>query len=241
MNTLYDISTGRAVSVKFNKTLKQETLVVSNKQETVEIPINEIDIEKEWTSLSGFLKRTISYTVIDEIDSIKIASRKKVQELTREYTLEKLKSGEVMQARVINLLKYGAYLEIDGVLTVLLKNSDFSNGFITVKEVLRKGESIKVKIKNSNQQSKILVESSEKFEPNIENFFDSLTIDTVIPGTIKTVRPDMCFVNLHPGVDGLANIPFHIDVDEGMKVDFEIKKVDKENKKVRGKILSIKY
>lgn len=241
MNRKSEIHTGRATSVKYNKYLKKEVLIVTSKQKTVAIPSDEIDVEKEWDSLLGFVGRQIQYIVTSETDDLIIASRKEVQLLKRDDILTRLKSGECMSAKVINTLKYGAYLEIDGVLTVLLKNTDFSSGFIAIKEVLRKGDTIKVKIKNPSQQNKILVEAVEKYTPNTDKYYDKLEPEMIITGVIKTLRPDMCFVNLFPGVDGLASIPFHLDLDEGIKVDFEIKKVDKINKKIRGKVVSIKH
>lgn len=235
-----EIFKGKATAVKYNKQLKQDTLIVNSKNLTVAIPADEIDIEKEWDSLLGFIGREIVFILKDKIDSMQLASRKEVQKLKRDEVILALKSGEILNAKVVNLLKYGAYLEIDGVVTVLLKNSDFSNGFIAVKEVLKKGDTVKVKLKKIQQESKILVENAVKYEPNIDKYFEKIEVDMQINGVVKTLRPDLCFINLYPGVDGLASIPFHIEIDEGMKVVFEVKKIDKINKKIRGKVISIK-
>lgn len=236
-----EIFTGRAVSTRYNKELKKDTLIVSFKGSTVAIPSDEIDCEKEWDSIIGFLGREIQFIIIGEQNGTKIGSRKKVQIMKRESILNRLQSGEIMTAKVVNLLKYGAYLEVDGALTVLLKNTDFSSGFIAVKEVLKKGDTLKVKAKSNIQRSKILVECVNKYTPNIDGYLDKIEQDMIVTGTVKTLRPDKCFINLYPGVDGLASIPFHLELDEGMKVDFEVKKVDKLNKKIRGKVVSIKH
>lgn len=240
MTNIDGILKGKAIAVKYNKQLQKDTLIVRSKNLTVAIPDNEIDIEKEWNSLTGFLGREIHFLLTDEIDGLKLASRKEVQKLKRDTVISSLQNGEIMNAKVINLLKYGAYLEIEGVLTVLLKNADFSTGFIAVKEVLKKGDSIKVKLKKVQQKNKILVQNAVMYTPDTDKYFEKIEVDMPLVGIVKTLRPDLCFVNLYPGVDGLASIPFHLEIDEGMKVVFEVKKIDKLNKKIRGKVVSIK-
>lgn len=240
MTNKIEILTGRAISTKYNEVLGKETLIVTSGKQSIIIPIDEVDYEKQWDSLVGFLGREIKFILTDEVDGVKIGSRKEVQRIMRSDVLDRLQRGESVTARVINLLKYGAYVEIDGVLTAMLKNTDFSDEFITTKEVLRKGDEVVVKMKSSTQQ-KILVRCIEKYTPNTDHYFETIEPGAIVTGTVKTLRPDKCFINLYPGIDGLANTPFHLELDEGIKVDFEVKKVDKINKKIRGKVVSIKY
>ena len=233
-----EILTGKVIASKYNSELRQDVLVVLYNGRKVIMPSNEVDIEKDWETLTGFLGREISFIVTEKIGQMLLASRKEAQKLKRDDVLQRLKQGEIFEGKVINTLKYAAYIEIEGVLTALLKNSDFSDGFTAIKEVLKKGDTLKVKLKNAANENKILLGVPEKFSADTSAYFNSIQEGDIVPGVLKTLRPNMCFVNLHPGIDGLASVPY-IEVDEDMKVNFEIKKIDKENKKIRGRITSL--
>lgn len=233
------VLTGKVISVKYNSELKQEVLVLLHEGRKVIMPKDEIDIEKEWESLIGFTGRVLSFIAINKIGQMLIVSRKELQKLKRNEVLQKLKEGEVFEGRIINILKYGAYIEVDGVLTALLKNKDFSNGFISIKEAFRKNDTLKVKLQRSSTDTKILLQTTESYVPDIAGYFEKVNEGDIVPGRLKTLRPNMCFVNLAPGVDGLAPVPF-IEVDEDMDVNFEIKSINKDTLRIRGKVVSIK-
>lgn len=232
------ILTGRVISCKFNTALKQDVLILLCEKRKVVMPASEVDIEKEWDTLTGFLGREMHFLPIKKDGQMLIVSRKELQNERREDVLQRLKAGEVFEGKVINILKYAAYIEIEGVLTALLKNTDFSDGFMSIKEVLKKGDTVKVKLKNNSSDKKIALTVTEKYVADIDAYFNNVNEGDIVKGTLKTLRPDMCFVNLYPGIDGLASVP-HEEIDEEMKVNFEIKKIDRENKKIRGKITSI--
>lgn len=235
-----EILKGRVIAIKHNKAINQDTLVVSHKGQTILIPKNEVDIEKDWDNLTGFIGREINFIKLDTELDLNLGSRKKAQGIKRDELIEKLKNNEIVQARVVNLLKYGAYLEIDGSVTVLLKNNDFSNGHIAANEALKRGQVLNVRLKKITEQGKIQVETESKFIPNLDKYFEKINEGDVVTGTLKTLRPDMCFVNLYPGIDGLSSVPGELDLDEGMKVEFEIRKIDPATKKIRGKVIGIK-
>ena len=233
------ILTGKVIAVKYNAELKEEVLVLLHEGRKVIMPKSEIDTEKEWESLIGFVGRILSFIPTNKIGQMLIVSRKELQLLKRDEVLQQLKEGEVFEGRIINILKYGAYVEVEGVLTALLKNKDFSDGFTSIKEVFKKNDTLKVKLQRVSTDTKILLETTELYTPDVEGYFEKIKEGDIVHGKLKTLRPNMCFVNLAPGVDGLAPVPF-LEVDEDMNVNFEIKTIDKDTLRIRGKVVSIK-
>jgi small subunit ribosomal protein S1 len=179
--------------------------------------------------------------VVKEIDrdaGVVICSRKEAQAILKEKIIERLKEGEVFSAKVINILNYGAYVEIDGV-TGLLKNVDFAEDYTTIGEVLKIGDTVNVKLKKISANGKLNFEAVEKYKsPTIMNF-DMFERDQVVLGVVRNVKPWGVYVCIAPGLDALAPIPGTGEIEEGMKVSFRITQVRKEEKRVRGKIVRI--
>lgn len=232
---------GKAKIARYDEELDKEILIVSLKNTTGVIHIEEIDIEKEWDKLNGFIGRELIFIVIAVSDNGQIiCSRKKAQEILMDDILNRLKSGEVFSARVINPQKYGAYIEIEGVLTGILKNLDFAENHITVKEVLQKGDIVNVKLKKITNNGKLNFEAVTKYKPSSSIEFDSFKIGDIVEGKLKTIQPDKCFVNIAPGLDVLCSIPTVGDLYEDMHVIIKISKLDEYSQKIRGKIIEIK-
>jgi small subunit ribosomal protein S1 len=200
----------------------------------------EVDLEVQWKSLVGFVGREVSFVVkeIDRDAGVVICSRKEAQAILKEKIIERLKEGEVFSAKVINILNYGAYVEIDGV-TGLLKNVDFAEDYTTIGEVLKIGDTVNVKLKKISANGKLNFEAVEKYKsPTIMNF-DMFERDQVVLGVVRNVKPWGVYVCIAPGLDALAPIPGTGEIEEGMKVSFRITQVRKEEKRVRGKIVRI--
>lgn len=231
---------GRGKIVRYDEKTNKEILMVSLRNTTAIIYAEDIDIEKEWTKLNGFIGRELIFVVKEINGGDIICSRKKAQELLMDDVLKRLIDGEIFSAKVINPQKYGAYIEIEGVLTGILKNLDFADDHITVKEVLQKGDIINVRLKKITSNGKLNFEAVTKYKSNSSIGFNSFKIDDIVEGKLKTIQPDKCFVNIAPGLDVLCSIPAIGDIYEDMNVVLKISKLDEVNKKIRGKIIEIK-
>lgn len=202
----------------------------------------EVDLEVNWKSLVGFIGREVSF-VVKEIRTAKekpllICSRKDAQAILKEEITERLREGEVFNAQIINILKYGAYIEIEGV-TGLLKNVDFAEDYTTVGEVLKVGDTVNVKLKKISSNNRLIFEAIEKYKnPSIMSF-DMFEKDQVVLGVVRNVKPWGVYVCIAPGLDALCPIPGTGEVEEGSKVSFRITQVKDEEKRVRGKIVRI--
>jgi small subunit ribosomal protein S1 len=201
---------------------------------------DEVDLEVKWKSLVGFLGREVSFVVkeIDKDNGVVICSRKDAQEILKGVIIDRLTEGEVFNAQVINILKYGAYVEIEGV-TGLLKNIDFADDYTTIKEVLKVGDSVNVKLKKVSTNNRLIFEAVEKHKNPTIMEFSMFERDQVVLGVVRNVKPWGVYVCIAPGIDALCPVPGTGEIEEGMKVSFRITQVRTEDNRVRGKIVRI--
>lgn len=201
---------------------------------------DEVDLEVSWKSLVGFIGREVSF-VVKEIDTDKgvvICSRSDAQAILKESIIERLREGEVFNAQVINILRYGAYVEIEGV-TGLLKNVDFAEDYTSISEVLKVGDSVNVKLRKISSNNRLIFEAIEKYKNPTIMGFEMFEPNQVVLGVVRNVKPFGVYVCIAPGIDALCPIPGTGEIEEGMKVSFRITQVRPEQKRVRGKIVRI--
>lgn len=239
MNTK-EILKGLVKVVHNNAELDTDVLVLDLDGVKGIIVREEVDMEVEWKSLVGFLGREVSFLVkeIDVDAGVVICSRKDAQAILKEEVVDRLREGEVFNAQVINVLNYGAYVEIDGV-TGLLKNVDFADDYTTVGEVLKVGDSVNVKLKKISSNDRLIFEAVEKYQNPTIMGFDMFERDQVVLGVVRNVKPWGVYVCIAPGLDALCPIPGTGEVEEGMKVSFRITQIKAEEQRVRGKIVRI--
>lgn len=227
--------------IKTDKTLDTEVLVIDLNGIEVVIPKEEVDGELKLKSLIGFAGRRVSFMIkdVDPDKEILIGSRKDALVPIKKNLIERLKNGEEFQATIINILNYGAYVEIAGGVTGLLKNTDFSDDYSTIKETLRYGNKIKVKLKKLSTNDKIIFEAVKKYHnPTIVDL-DKLEEGMVISGTIRNIQPWGCYVCVAPKVDAMCPIPNNQPIEVGLKASVILKKVSKEENKVRGVVVRV--
>ncbi|TCJ98275.1 UNVERIFIED_ORG: small subunit ribosomal protein S1 [Anoxybacillus amylolyticus] len=232
------VQKGLVRMIQFDPRLEEEVLVVDAEGQKVLIPRQEVDADREWKSLVGFVGREVSFVAKEEVDGVLIGSRKDAQTLKRDEIVSRLKDGEVFSARVINILRYGAYVEIDGV-TGLLKNVDFAEDHTTVGDVLQLGDSVNVRLKKISSNGRLIFEAVEKYKSPTIMDFSMFERDQIVLGTIRSIKPWGLYVCIAPNVDALCQMPSTGEFEEGQKVTIRIKKVIPEEKRVRGKIVRV--
>lgn len=199
------------------------------------------DVRVRKESLVKYVGANIKFVITDITeDGVLLCSRRIVKEYERDLLIEKLEKGEEFEGKIVHILKFGAYLNVKGVL-VVLKNMDFADDHTTVNDVHKEGDIIKVKLQKVTSTKKILVQAVEKYcNPTAINF-DTFKPQQVVFGRIKTIKPFGCFVCIAPNLDALAPVPELPDgeVEEGTSVLLKISKVDSENQKIRGKVVRI--
>lgn len=226
--------------VQHNNQLDTDVLVLDLNGVKGIIVREEVDLEVNWKSLVGFIGREISF-VVKEIDvdaGVLICSRKDAQEILKESIIERLREGEVFNAQIINNLRYGVYVEIEGV-TGLLKNIDFADDYTSIGDVLKIGQNVNVKLKKISSNNRLIFEAVEKYKNPTIMEFDMFERDQVVLGVVRNVKPFGVYVCIAPGIDALCPIPGTGEIEEGMKVSFRITQVRPEEKRIRGKIVRV--
>lgn len=235
-----EILKGLVKMVHHDAVLETDVLVLDLEGVKGIIIREEVDVEVNWKSLVGFIGREVNFMVkeIDRDTGVVICSRKDAQIVVKEDVVERLREGEVFSAQVINILEYGAYVEINGV-TGLLKNIDFASDYTTVNDVLKVGDTVNVKLKKVSANDRLIFEAVEKYKNPTIMSFDTFERDQVVLGSVRNVKPWGVYVCIAPGLDALCPIPGTGEVEEGMKVSFRITQIKPEEKRVRGKIVRI--
>ncbi|ADO59521.1 S1 RNA-binding domain-containing protein [Paenibacillus polymyxa] len=226
--------------VQFDHELNTDVLILDLDGTKGMIVREDVDMEVNWKSLVGFIGREVSFIVkeIDRDKGVVICSRKDAQEIMKSIITERLTEGEVFSAKIVNILKYAAYVEIEGV-TGLLKNVDFADDYTTIAEKLKVGDTVNVKLKKISSNRRLIFEAVEKFRNPTIMEFSMFERDQVVFGIVRNVQPSCVYVCIAPGFDALAPLPLTGEIEEGMKVSFRITQVRADENRVRGKIVRI--
>lgn len=201
---------------------------------------DEADLDVNHKSLVNFVGREIEFCVqeVDEDEGLVICSRKDAQMIRKQDLLNRLEAGEHFDAKIINIVKFGAYVEVNGI-SGLIKNNKFSADFTPIKEVHSEGDVIKVELDHVSKNGKIQLRAVDKYtNPTIIDV-SNLEEQTVMHGKVRSIQSWGVFVSIAPGLDALANIPENFEIEEDMEVRFIITQVIKEQGRVRGKIQSV--
>ncbi|SHH22913.1 S1 RNA-binding domain-containing protein [Thermosipho atlanticus] len=172
-----------------------------------------------------------------------VVSRKIIVDEMIDSFYSNRKPGDVIEGLVEKVEKFGAFIRIAEGITGLLPNSEVSyDTSLTVEDVLREGQSVKLLIKDIDRNKKRIILSLKALMPDPwENIEKKYPIGEVVSGIVKKIMPFGFFVNLEPGIDGLVHISevfwgrqgrIQDVVEEGDVVKVIVKDVDKENRKL---------
>lgn len=235
-----EILKGLVVRTQFDEELDTEIIEMDLEGMRGIIKREDLDYQVEWKSLVGFIGMEVYYIVkdVDFENKIIYCSRKEAQEMVEEDILKRLQEGEVFNATVTGLVRYGAYVEIQGIYA-LLKNTDFSDDHVKVKDVLNVGDKINIKLKKISMNNRLTVEPIQKYELKTILKFDNFERDQVVLGVVNGIKPWGAYVTIAPGLDALCPIPPTEEIEEGTKVSFRITQVQEDKERVRGKIIRV--
>lgn len=237
------ILNGKIIAFEYDEYIKSEVLIIDLSDIKAVIPREEIDFKDNGKSLKHYLRRKVKY-IITEIgeNDIVYCSRKKVKEYERDQLIKVMNQEDcVLKGKITHIENFGAYLSIKGV-SVTLKNSDFAEDYTAVGDVMKRGDKIEVKLLKVTDSKKILVEAVNKYKNPIDVNFDDFYEGMIIQGKVKSIKNWGCYVSVATNLDALAPNPDEdIWIEVGNYVKFEIKKIDEENRRIRGKILKVLY
>lgn len=209
----------------------------------VYIPREELEYRPSSGSLARFIGESIPFKVVryDEEADMFIGSAKEMDELMRDKLASEMEDGEGRKAVVQTVLRFGAYVTINGHST-LLRNQDFSTDYTAVRDVLKPGDTIEVKLVEYTDEKNLNIEAVEKFRnKNIALAIEDLEEGQPVLGTVQDItflkEGHAVFTRIAPGLDAISPTPENIDINVGDKVIFMLTQLNYEENKVRGYII----
>jgi small subunit ribosomal protein S1 len=136
-----------------------------------------------------------------------ILSAKDAQKEIRLRRLLELKSGDVIKGCVVNIVNYGAFVDLNGI-TGLIHISELSWHHIKhPSEVLDSGEEIEVMVKNVDLDRERISLSHRALLPNpwdaIEERYSN---GDLVEGLVTSIKDYGAFVKLPIGIEGLLHV-----------------------------------
>ena len=166
-------------------------------------------------------------------------SYKNLQPKPFEDFLQSYKEGDVVNGVITTITDFGAFVKI-GKVEGLLHNQDASwDKGVKVKDILKKGDEVKVKIiKIDPEQERISLSKKALEESPIDRFAKAHKVGDIVKGKIRDIKDFGVFVELQDGVDALIRkedvSPLKMDeLNKGDEIEGVIVMLDPSSNKIR--------
>ena len=204
------------------------------------IPKGELDMSVDYKSIVHFVGQEVGVIVLsfDAKNGVAICSRAEAQKVVYPDIIARLEDSESFVGTIVNILPYGAYVDINGV-TGLLKNYDFAVDTTLIKEVKKVGDKVSVHLKQYSSKGTIVFEADKKNRSPDAIDPETIEVGQIVFGVVRSRKPFGYFVNIAPGIDVLTSSDIEDEINEEQKVQIKVLKVyrDEENNiRVRGVI-----
>lgn len=220
-----------------------DAILIEYEGTLVYIPREELEHSPTTGSLARFIGESLPFvlTRIDEETGIVIGSRKEIDTLLRDRLAEEMREGTVKTAVIQTILRFGAYVTIGGHST-LLRNQDFSTDYTAVRDVLKPGDTIDVKLVEYTEDRNLNIEAAVKYyNKDVALALEDLEEGQPVLGVVQDItflrEGHAVFTRIAPGVDAISPTPENIDLNVGDKVIFMLTQLNPEENKVRGFII----
>lgn len=220
-----------------------DAVIVEYEGVLIYIPREELEYRPATGSLARFIGEPLQFIIkdIDEEAELVIGSRLELDTLYRDRLAAEMTDGVTKTAVVQTLLRFGAYVTIDGHST-LLRNQDFSTDYTAVRDVLAPGDEIEVRLVEYTEDKNLNIEAAEKyFNKDVALALEDLEEGQPILGTVQDItfleEGHAVFTRIAPGVDAISPAPENIDVNVGDKVIFMLTQLNPEENRIRGYIM----
>ncbi len=171
--------------------------------------------------------------IIENDGAVELVMSKKILELkVRKWMYMHLKPGVKLRGIVVGLKDYGAFVDVGGGVTGILKLQDMSDSVLTnAADMFKLGQRIEVVVKKYDRDTGRIELSYKEllgsFEENVKEFKEGDIVEGIVRNRIKSG----VFVELKPNVVGIAE---HVNgIENNQKVLVSIKKINLEKKKIK--------
>ena len=238
--TIFDVVI-RIASI--NQETNTEELIADYKGIKIVIPKSEIDQNVKYKSIVHLVGTTIGVVVLkyDATANVAICSRAEAQKIVAPDIIRRLEDSESFVGTIVNILQYGAYVDVGGV-TGLLKNYDFAVDTTLIKDVRRVGDKVSVHMKQYSKNGTLVFEADKKYRSPDAIDPEAIQVGQIVLGVVRSRKPFGYFVNIAPGIDVLTSSDIDEEINEEHKVQVKVLKVyrdDNNNIRVRGVIKKV--
>lgn len=168
-------------------------------------------------------------------DEIAILSRKRVQERCQKEFLDNLVCGDIIDATVTHLEKFGAFIDIGCGINALIPIDMLSVSRIShPNERLYEGQEIKVVLKKI--EDKKLTFSLKELLGTWQENADRFCAGETVMGVVRSIENYGVFVEIAPNLAGLAEVQDNLFV--GQEVSVYVKSVIPDKMKIKLVIVS---
>lgn len=175
----------------------------------------------------------ISIRNIDEGKYEVMCSRKLAQEICNDKYISRLMPGDIIDAKIVKIEKYGVFCDIGcGIVALLPTNYISVTHIVDPKELLSSVKKLKVVVRQIQEDGKIQLTHKEllgTWDEEISKFKEGQTVC----GAIISIKEYGVFVRISQNLSGLANIPTDMEVKPGDIVSVHISNITRENMKVK--------
>ncbi len=216
-------------------------------------PLSQIDIART-ADPAVHEGKTYAFRVIEYKNGGKdvvLSRRKHLEEEQRASAAEMRKAvvpGAVLSGRVASVLDFGAFIDLGGGIQGLLHVSEMSwSRSTTPSEIVAPGDQITVKVLRVDEATqKISLGLKQLLDDPWSTVSSRYTVGQVLAGRVTRVAEFGAFVELEPGIEGLAHVStfapgrageWRASVPAGMTGAFEILSIDTAQKRIGVRLL----
>ncbi len=207
------VGTEETVNAKVREAVKGG-LVAFYKGHRIFIPASHVDVNPV-RNLEDYVGKDIELSIIEAEErrgSTRIVGSRKQHLLKskreqEQKTWDKLEVGQTVKGKVARLTDFGAFINVDGV-DGLLHISEMSYGKIPKpSSILKAGEEVEVKIIGCDRENqKLSLSLKALMDDPWKNIQDKYPNGSIVLGKVVRFTDFGAFIELEPGVDGLAHI-----------------------------------
>ncbi len=176
------------------------------------LPNSQVDLKPLSDPLSVVDKKVaVIITKLDEKKGQIVVSRRPIlaaeRGLSQKALLSKLKEGDVVEGVVESITKYGAFLDIGGFSGLLHINDMSYDRRANVADIVAVGQKLKVKVlKIDEENQKVNLGLKQLSADPWAAAQAELKVGAILKGKVSSLTKYGAFIELFPGVEGLAHI-----------------------------------
>lgn len=144
---------------------------------------------------------------VDQKQNRLVFSEREAQRELRERRLEEIEAGQTLAGRVVNIVKFGAFVDLGGIDGMIHVSELSWNRVDHPGDVLNVGDEVEVKVLEVNPERERVSLSRKATLPSPwEEVREHYEDGDLVEGTVVNIKDYGAFVRLPEGVDGLVHV-----------------------------------